>query len=40
VKDGTVDPTQLITHTLPLEDAVEGYRLFESHEALKVILKP
>jgi alcohol dehydrogenase len=40
VRDGTVDPTQLITHTLPLEDAVEGYRLFESHEALKVILKP
>ncbi|MGZ4121459.1 MAG: zinc-binding dehydrogenase [Actinomycetota bacterium] len=40
VKDGVIDPTTLITHTLPLEDAVEGYRLFSSHEALKVILKP
>ncbi|TMK81342.1 MAG: zinc-binding dehydrogenase [Actinobacteria bacterium] len=40
VKEGTVDPTILITHRLPLEDAVEGYKLFEAHEALKVILKP
>jgi threonine dehydrogenase-like Zn-dependent dehydrogenase len=40
VKVGTVDPTVLITHTLPLEEGVEGYRLFASHEALKVILKP
>jgi threonine dehydrogenase-like Zn-dependent dehydrogenase len=40
VKNGTVDPTILISHTMPLEEAVEGYRLFESHEALKVILKP
>jgi alcohol dehydrogenase len=40
VKAGVVDPTMLITHTLPLEEAVEGYRLFGSHEALKVILKP
>jgi threonine dehydrogenase-like Zn-dependent dehydrogenase len=40
VKDGTVDPTILITHRLSLEDAVEGYKLFESHEALKVILTP
>ena len=40
VKDGTVDPTVLISHRMSLEDAVEGYKLFESHEALKVILKP
>jgi threonine dehydrogenase-like Zn-dependent dehydrogenase len=40
VKRGLVDPTQLITHTLPLEDAVRGYELFESREALKVVLKP
>jgi threonine dehydrogenase-like Zn-dependent dehydrogenase len=40
VMDGTVDPTILITHRLSMEDAVEGYKLFESHEALKVILKP
>jgi threonine dehydrogenase-like Zn-dependent dehydrogenase len=40
VKEGIVDPTILITHRLPLEDAVKGYKLFESHEALKVILTP
>ncbi len=40
VKNGTVDPTVLISHRMSLEDAVEGYKLFESHEALKVILKP
>ena len=40
VAGGTVDPTVLITHTLPLEDGVKGYELFESREALKVLLKP
>lgn len=40
VRDGTVDPTVLITHTLSLEDGVKGYELFESREALKVLLKP
>jgi threonine dehydrogenase-like Zn-dependent dehydrogenase len=40
VKQGIVDPTVIITHTMPLEDALEGYRMFASHEALKVILKP
>lgn len=40
VLDGTIDPTVLITHTLPIEEAVKGYQLFESREALKVVLKP
>lgn len=40
VKDGTIDPTAIITHTLPLEEAVKGYALFESREAMKVVLKP
>ncbi|HEX9775913.1 MAG TPA: alcohol dehydrogenase catalytic domain-containing protein [Actinomycetota bacterium] len=40
VAGGTIDPTVLISHTLPLEQAVKGYELFDSREALKVILKP
>ena len=35
-----VDPTKAITHRLPLDDAVEGYRLFETREAMKVVLQP
>ena len=37
---GDVDPTKAITHRLPLDDAEEGYRLFESREAMKVVLQP
>jgi threonine dehydrogenase-like Zn-dependent dehydrogenase len=37
---GEVDPTPLISHRLPLEDAVEGYALFDRREATKVILQP
>jgi 2-desacetyl-2-hydroxyethyl bacteriochlorophyllide A dehydrogenase len=40
VKDGDVDPTVIISHTMPLEDGVKGYEMFRNHEALKVILKP
>lgn len=40
VKQGVIDPTAIITHTLPLDEGVRGYELFESREALKVILKP
>lgn len=40
VSNGTVDPTVIITHTLPLSEGLKGYELFESREALKVILKP
>ncbi|MGH2697974.1 MAG: alcohol dehydrogenase catalytic domain-containing protein [Actinomycetota bacterium] len=35
-----IDPTTLITHRLSLEEAPEGYALFESQEALKVVLRP
>ena len=37
---GELDPTLAITHRMPLEDAVEGYELFESREAMKVVLEP
>ena len=40
VKAGAIDPTVIISHTLPLEDALHGYDMFEKREAMKVILKP
>ena len=40
VQDGTIDPLPIISHTLPLSEAVEGYRLFDTREATKVLLKP
>lgn len=40
VKAGRIDPTVIISHTLPLEDAVRGYEMFENKEAMKVVLKP
>jgi threonine dehydrogenase-like Zn-dependent dehydrogenase len=40
VKAGAIDPTVIISHTLPLDDALHGYDLFERREAMKVILKP
>jgi alcohol dehydrogenase len=35
---GELDPTPVITHRLPLADAAEAYRLFDSREATKVVL--
>jgi threonine dehydrogenase-like Zn-dependent dehydrogenase len=40
VRSSRIDPLPIVSHTLPLGDAVEGYRLFEAHEATKVVLKP
>jgi threonine dehydrogenase-like Zn-dependent dehydrogenase len=40
VARGALDPTRLITHRLALEDAQEGYELFASREAMKVVLTP
>lgn len=40
VVDGELDPTRAITHRMPLEDAVEGYELFSSRAAMKVVLEP
>jgi alcohol dehydrogenase len=37
---GELDPTPVITHRLPLADAPEAYRLFDSREATKVVLTP
>ena len=40
VANKTIDPLKLITHRLPLEQAEEGYELFGSREAMKVLLTP
>jgi threonine dehydrogenase-like Zn-dependent dehydrogenase len=40
VRSGAIDPLPVISHRLPLADAVEGYRLFASRRATKVVLKP
>jgi 2-desacetyl-2-hydroxyethyl bacteriochlorophyllide A dehydrogenase len=40
VADGTLDPTPLISHRLPISDAARGYDLFERRLATKVVLDP
>ncbi|RBY74729.1 glutathione-dependent formaldehyde dehydrogenase [Geodermatophilus sp. TF02-6] len=42
IRNGDIDPGFVITHTLPLTDAPEAYRLFrdEKDECNKVVLKP
>ena len=42
VQAGKVDPTFLITHTLPLDQAPEAYKMFKEKHAgcVKVVLKP
>jgi threonine dehydrogenase-like Zn-dependent dehydrogenase len=39
VATGRVDPVAAITHRLSLEDAVEGYELFRSKRAVKVVME-
>jgi threonine dehydrogenase-like Zn-dependent dehydrogenase len=42
ILDGQIDPTFIVTHRLPLGDAVRGYDLFKQKQddCLKVVLKP
>lgn len=42
IERGRLDPTEIITHRLPLEDGIEGYRVFAEHRdrCLKVVLQP
>jgi len=35
---GQVDPSVVISHRMPLDEAAEGYRLFDAKEAMKVVL--
>ena len=42
IEQGRLDPSEIITHRLPLDRAIEGYRIFANHEedVLKVVLEP
>ena len=42
IEHGEIDPTRVITHTLPLEQAPRGYDMFKNKEdnCEKVVLKP
>jgi alcohol dehydrogenase len=36
----TLDPSPLVTHHLPLDDAPDAYALYDRHEAMKIVLAP
>jgi len=40
VERGLLDPSPLVSHRLPLEEAPSGYELFDSRRATKVLLLP
>lgn len=42
IQNGDIDTTSIITHTLPLDQAPEAYRMFcdKEDECVKVVLKP
>jgi threonine dehydrogenase-like Zn-dependent dehydrogenase len=40
VLDGTINPGQVFDRELPLSDIAEAYRLMDSREALKVLIRP
>jgi threonine dehydrogenase-like Zn-dependent dehydrogenase len=40
ITSGVADPASIISHRMSLDDAVRGYELFASREALKVVLTP
>jgi threonine dehydrogenase-like Zn-dependent dehydrogenase len=37
---GTLDPTPLVSHHMSLDDAPEGYSIYDRREALKIVLRP
>jgi threonine dehydrogenase-like Zn-dependent dehydrogenase len=42
IEQGEIDPTFVVTHHLPLDEAPRGYELFKQKQddCLKVVLKP
>ena len=42
IQKGEIDPSFVITHRLPLDDAPEGYKMFrdKQDDCIKVVLKP
>ena len=42
IEHGKIDPSFIVTHTLPLADAPRAYKMFrdKQDECIKVVLKP
>lgn len=40
LRSGELDPTFVVSHVLPLDEAEDAYRLMDERRALKVLLKP
>jgi hypothetical protein len=42
INEGKVDPSDIVTHKLPLDQAKHGYEVFDTktEDCIKVILKP
>ena len=42
IQKGKIDPSFIITHTMPLSDAAEGYKIFanKQDDCVKIVLKP
>ena len=40
LESGKLDPSPLVTHHMPLEQASEAYEIFDRREALKIVLTP
>jgi 2-desacetyl-2-hydroxyethyl bacteriochlorophyllide A dehydrogenase len=40
LKSGELDPTPLVTHHMKLDEAPEAYRVYDRHEALKIVITP
>ena len=40
VLDGTIEPGRVFDRELPLDEIAEAYRLMDSREALKVLIRP
>ena len=37
---GRLHPERIISHRMPLDEAVEAYRMFDRKEATKIVLRP
>ncbi len=37
---GKLDPSPLVTHRMPLDEAAEAYKVYDNREALKIVLTP
>lgn len=40
MEGGKLDPSPLVTHHMPLDEAAEAYEVYDNREALKIVLTP